>query len=237
MRRVVENDRGMQVAVVGAIVVPALRKVREGRGTRAPKGKKNGEPPVCPHISRPHISPAVLTYGRAHTSAPNCHPEEGALCPTKDRGARHQHWCCRGVHRSFASLRMTARIWRPAQPRGLCPILLTGALPFWHRSRIGAAPPLSSLSLAKRPLLPSPAPLPWSQAMGIASPRLNRAGLVRRLPNNGLRLANVCRGTDRNHVYLDLANRRHVCCATFGSAHIAVVDRCTAWFNHRLSMK
>ena len=51
--------------------------------------------------------------------------------------------------------------------------------------------------------------------MGIASPRLNRAGLVRRLPPNGLRLANVYRGTDRsrayrNFVYRDFVYRNHV---------------------------
>ena len=46
--------------------------------------------------------------------------------------------------------------------------------------------------------------------MGIASPRLNRAGLVRRLPPNGLRLANVYRGTDRSRAYRNFVYRNHV---------------------------
>jgi hypothetical protein len=46
--------------------------------------------------------------------------------------------------------------------------------------------------------------------MGIASLRLNRAGLVRRLPPNGLRLANVCRVKDRSHVCRNLVYRNNV---------------------------
>jgi hypothetical protein len=67
--------------------------------------------------------------------------------------------------------------------------------------------------------------------MGIASPGVNRAGLVRRLPPNGLRLANVYRGTDRDPVC-----RNPVFAATFGNAYFGVADRRKARGNRRLFM-
>lgn len=61
--------------------------------------------------------------------------------------------------------------------------------------------------------------------MGIASPCLNRAGLVRRLPPNGLRLANVYRGTDFNLAYRNGVYRQPCLSEQRSGSHISVAER------------